>query len=53
MTPIYETETNSWAQRVALWWPAGRQLGLADVSYYSEDGYTARSIAQGTIFSIL
>ena len=53
MTPIYETETKSWTWRMDMWLPMGRQLGLVDIRSYIGDGYTARSVAQGTIFNIL
>ena len=59
--PIYETE--SWTQRTDWWLPRGRRLmegwsrmlGLADVSYYIQNGKTARSycIAQGSIINIM
>ena len=62
--PVYETETDSQTQRTDLWLPRGwgevgetriGSLGLADVSYYIQDGETTRSYcrAQGTIFTIL
>ena len=59
--PIYETESRT--QRTDLRLPRGRglgegwsgRLGLADVSFYIQDGQTTRSycIAQGTILNIL
>ena len=62
--PIYETETESQTQRTDWWLPRKRglgegwsgRLGLADVSFYIQNGKTTRCycIAQGaTICNIL